>query len=124
MSNLGDLFLKDQETKCFFSDLLHLGCKILDVLWAFLRINVILVNICRQRTGTINGSNSRDINDVVWLYTLGKVLGTRLGELECAYEVALVENIFIYSRVIKIDNIGMKMLIIEVLDLLESWLDA
>ena len=122
MSNLGDLFLKDQETKCFFGDLLYLGCKILDVLWAFLCINVILVDICRQRTGAVDGSNSRDINDVVGLYALGKVLSTIFGELESANEVALVENIFIDSRIIKIDNIRVQVLVVEVLDLLESWL--
>ena len=91
-------------------------------MWAALRINVILVNICGQRTGTIDRSNSGNINNVVWLYSLSEVLCSVLGELESAYEVTLVENILIDSRIIKVDNIGVKLRVVEVLDLLESWI--
>ena len=80
------------------------------------------MNICGQRTGTIDGGDSRDINDVVRLYSLCEVLSPILSELESPYKVTLVENILVNLLVIKIDNIGVELCVVEVLDLLECWL--
>ncbi len=80
------------------------------------------MDISGQRTWAIDRGNSRDIDDVIGLYALSEVLSAILGELESAYKVALMENIFIDSRIIKVDNIRVELRVVEVLDLLECWL--
>ena len=110
MRNLGDLLLKDKEAEGLLGDLLNLWSEILDVLRGSFRFDVILVDISGQRTGAIGRSDNTNINDVVRLYTLGVALCSVLSELESPYEVTLVENIFIDSRVIKIDNIRVQVL--------------
>ena len=100
MSHRSNLLLEDKISISLFCDVLVLLVDILDILRIILRLNIINVDICRERTRTIDGGNSRQVNQVLWFGFNTEALSTSLCKLEHSCPLSFVENVFIYLLVV------------------------
>ena len=96
----GDLFLEDQETKCFLCDLMRIIIEVFDMVWAFLCVHVFIMHICRQGTRSIDGCDSRHINNITRLRSHTELLSALLCELEYPSPLTSMEDVFIYLFIV------------------------
>ena len=107
MSKQRNLFLENQEPKCLVCFLLDNVVYMFDVAGIILGLHILLMNIGRQGTRSIDRSNCSKIDQTFRLGSLTEVLSSRLCELENACPVSLLENVLIYLLIIKVYRIWM-----------------
>ena len=105
MRNERDLLLENHEAKCFFCDLAHIICQVFYAVWMFFGLHEFIMYTSRQWTRAIDRSDSRDINKVVWLHSLTKVLGSCFCELKDAHPLAFVKHVLIHLRIIDVNPV-------------------
>ena len=95
VSQGSNLLLEDEETVSLLCYILHLLVCIKDIFWILLCFDILLVYIGTQWTRTVDRSNRRDINDILWLCLLAEVLCSTLSKLEDTSPLAFVEDILV-----------------------------
>ena len=122
MSKKSNLLLEDEEPCClrcyFFNNVVDIVNPI-RVLFGF---RVLLVYLGGQRTGTVNRSDSRDINNVIWLCAFTEFLCAFVCELKDANKVALVEDMLIDCFIFQVNDIRMQVLIVPGPNVIIGWI--
>ena len=87
--------MEDKKAISFFGNVLHTLVKILNISRVFFSLHILLVHISTEWTRTVDTGDSGDINDVLGLRLLTKVLRSVLCELEDTCPLALVKDILV-----------------------------
>ncbi len=108
-----NLLLENKEAIGFLSYFLSHRVDIFHIIWVVFGCNIVTIYLGAKRTRAKDRCNSSDIHNAIRLRSNAKLLSPWLSKLKYSSPLSLMENTFVYLRIVEIDSIWVEVLLVK-----------